>query len=86
MTFLVLSKDTQLSLADSFYYKYKYYAIYSMLYGYSSQLSWSIMLQDQVYKINEKKKRKTNFDSNLCQVFCLESVLYRTINLKGSSP
>lgn len=30
----------------------------------------------------EKKK----LDSHLCQVFCLESVLYRTINLKGSSP
>lgn len=30
----------------------------------------------------EKKK----LDSHLCQVFCLESVLYKTINLKGSSP
>lgn len=48
---------------------------------YLHQFACYIILQDNVYRNKWKK-----FYSDVCQVFCLESVLYRTINLKGSSP
>lgn len=51
--------------------------------GFLHKIACNIILQDKVY---ENKWEKKHFDSNVYQVFCLGSAVYRTINLKGSSP
>lgn len=53
-----------------------------MIWTRVPKLVCNVVLQDSEYKYKRGKKHH----SRLCQVFHWESVLYRTINLKGSSP